>query len=257
MGYTPDSQIELKSSDEVKKLREAGKLLATIVNKLIQQIKPGVITKSLDTIAYQLILESNAQPSFLGYRGFPATLCTSINEEIVHGIPSERKLKSGDLLSLDMGLSKDGFYSDMAVTVPVGDVREDSIKLIEVTQKALHIGIENMCLGNRLGDISSSIQRYVESFGYSVVREYSGHGIGRLMHEPPQVLNYGKSGTGPRLKVGMVFAIEPMVNEGDWKTKVLDDEWTVVTLDGSRSAHFEHTVALTENGPEILTLLPN
>lgn len=253
MVFKNDSQIELKSASEIAKLRVAGKLLGSILPKVISHVRPEVTTKYLDKIAQKMITEENAIPAFLGYRGYPATLCVSINEEIVHGIPSERKLKEGDIVSIDVGLIKDGFYSDMAVTVPVGNVDEKALRLMSATKESLYKGIEQCIPGNRLGDLSSAIQTCAESYGFSVVREYTGHGIGRSMHEAPQILNYGKPGTGARLKAGMVFAIEPMVNEGDWRTVVLDDDWTVITADGLRSAHFEHTVLITDNGPEILT----
>lgn len=248
-----DNQIELKSPAEIDKMRIAGRILSNVAKKIIPIVNPGITTLHLDNIAYKLITEAGAKPAFLGYRGFPATLCTSIDDEVVHGIPSERKLRNGEILSIDFGLIKDGFYSDMAISLPVGEVDEAGMNLLRVTREALYKGIEQMKSGNRLGDISSAIQQHAESHGFSVVREYCGHGIGRVMHEPPQILNYGNPGTGPRLKVGMVFALEPMVNEGGWKTAVLEDEWTVVTMDGLRSAHFEHTIYIGDNGPEIIT----
>ncbi len=253
MIYRGDSQIEIKTASEIDKMRKAGSLLAKVAKEIVRRVEPGISTISLDRTAYNMIIEARAEPAFLGYHGFPATLCTSVNDEIVHGIPSERKLKLGDIISIDLGLIKDGFCADMAISLPVGDIDEKGLKLLTATEISLYKGIEKCICGNRLGDISNAIQESAESYGFTVVREYSGHGIGRSMHEPPQILNYGKAGTGPRLKSGMVFAIEPMVNEGDWRTAVLDDDWTVVTIDGSRSAHFEHTVYISDNGPEILT----
>lgn len=255
MIYRPDQQIELKSTEEVQKMRIAGKLLSYVVMEIIPLVKPGVTTIELDKLAYKIITDAEAKPAFLGYHGYPATLCTSINEEIVHGIPSERQLKDGDIISIDVGLIKSNFYSDMAITLPVGDVDAEGLHLIKVTKESLYKGIDKMRVGNRLGDISAAVQDHVESFEYSIVRDYSGHGIGRALHESPQILNYGRAGTGPRLKVGMVFAVEPMVNEGGCQTKVLDDDWTVVTIDGMRSAHFEHTIYIGEDGPEILNPL--
>ncbi|MCD6384142.1 type I methionyl aminopeptidase [Candidatus Sumerlaeota bacterium] len=246
--------IELKTAEEIELMKEAGQILREILDEVVRHVKAGVSTAELDKLAFELIKEAGCVPAFLGYRGYPATLCTSINEEVVHGIPSpERRLKEGDIISLDIGLAKNGFFADKAVTVGVGKIDDLSRRLLEVTEQALYIGINEARVGNRVGDISASIQEFVESHGFNVVREYSGHGIGRNLHEPPQVLNYGKRGSGPRLLSGMTIALEPMVNVGDWRTIRLPDKWTVVTADNLRSAHFEHTIAITDKEPLILT----
>jgi len=247
------SRIEIKTPREIEKMREAGKLLREVFRVLEANVRPGITTGELDQIAYKLIRDAGALPAFLGYHGYPATLCTSVNEEIVHGIPGKRILKEGDIIAIDCGLILGGFYADSAYTFPVGSVSEIAHRLIEVTRNALEAGIREMRPDNRLGTLSAAIQKVVEDAGFSVVREYTGHGIGRAMHEPPQILNFGVAGTGLRLRPGMVFAIEPMVNVGTWKTRVLDDDWTVVTADGSLSAHFEHTIAVTDEGPLVLT----
>lgn len=247
------SRIEIKSPKEIDLMRAAGKLLRAVFSELEKAVQPGVTTGELDQLARKLIEEAGAIPAFLGYQGYPATLCTSVNEEIVHGIPGKRQLREGDIVAIDCGLILGGFYADCAYTYPVGKVAPLAARLIEVTRRALEAGISEMRPANRLGTLSAAIQKVVEDAGFSVVREYTGHGIGRALHEPPQVLNFGTPGTGLRLRAGMVFAIEPMVNVGTWKTRVLDDDWTVVTADGSLSAHFEHTVAVTENGPLVLT----
>jgi len=247
------SRIEIKSPAEVAKMKAAGQLLRAVFVELEKNVVPGITTGELDRLARKLIEDAGAVPAFLGYQGFPATLCTSVNEEIVHGIPGRRVLKEGDIISVDCGLVLGGFYADSAYTFPVGTVSETATRLIETTRRALEAGIKEMTPDNRLGTLSSAIQKVIEDAGFSVVREYTGHGIGRALHEPPQVLNFGTPGTGLRLRPGMVFAIEPMVNVGTWKTRVLDDDWTVVTADGSLSAHFEHTVAVTDNGPLVLT----
>lgn len=244
----------IKSPEELEFLRRAGRELARIREAVVEMVAPGVSTESLDQAARSRMEKIGATPAFLGYHGFPATICASINAEIVHGIPSgKRRLEEGDLVSIDMGLILDGFYSDTAVTVAVGAVSSEADALIEVTRRGLDAGIGAFQLGNRLGDISAAIQAVGEGAGYGVVREYTGHGIGREMHEDPRIKNFGQAGTGMRLRKGMVFALEPMFNLGSWGTVVLDDKWTVVTDDGSLSAHFEHTVALTDEGPEILT----
>ncbi len=247
------SRIEIKSPAEIEKMRKAGKLLRAVFAELEQHVKPGITTRELDSLARKLIEDAGAIPAFLGYQGYPATLCTSVNEQIVHGIPGARVLREGDIISIDCGLVLGGFYADSAYTYPVGCVSELAARLIEVTRNALEAGIREMRPDNRLGTLSAAIQKVVEDAGFSVVREYTGHGIGRAMHEPPQVLNFGTPNTGLRLRPGMVFAIEPMVNVGTWKTRVLNDDWTVVTADGSLSAHFEHTVAITDDGPQVLT----
>lgn len=238
---------------EMAVMREAGKIVATILEILSKQVKPGMKTKELDVIAAREAKKRGAKPSFKGYRGFPANLCVSVNDEIVHGIPGKRKLREGDIVSLDFGVIYNGFQGDAAVTVGVGKINEKAKKLIETTEGALEAGISAAHSGARLGDISAAIQHYAESRGYSVVREYTGHGIGREMHEEPQIPNFGLPGSGPVLKKGMTLALEPMVNVGDWRTRVGADLWTVSTADGSLSAHFEHTIAVTDGEPEVLT----
>lgn len=248
------AHIELKSRAEIASMKKAGAILREVRERLGDHVKPGVTTLQLDRVAKRLLDERGAVPAFLGYQGFPGTLCTSVNEEVVHGIPSaKRVLKEGDILSLDIGLVKDGFYSDTAVTYPVGKIDEESARLIRVTEQSLELAIRYLMPGKRLGDMAAAVQQFVESNGYSVVRDYAGHGIGRQLHEEPRIPNYGKAGRGVRFQAGMVVAIEPMVNAGTQKTKVLGDQWTVVTADGKRSAHAEHTVAITEDGPMILT----
>ena len=238
---------------EMAVMREAGKIVATVLEILSKQVKPGMKTKELDVIAAREAKKRGAKPSFKGYRGFPANLCVSVNDEIVHGIPGKRKLREGDIVSLDFGVIYNGFQGDAAVTVGVGKINEKAKKLIETTEGALEAGISAAHAGARLGDISAAIQHYAESKGYSVVREYTGHGIGREMHEEPQIPNFGLPGSGPVLKKGMTLALEPMVNVGDWRTRVGADLWTVLTADGSLSAHVEHTIAITDGEPEVLT----
>ena len=218
-----------------------------------EQAKPGITTLELDRTAEEYIRAQGAVPAFKGYNGFPATLCTSVNEQVVHGIPGLRSLESGDIISIDCGALIDGYFGDAAVTLPIGEVGEDLQKLLKVTEESLFLGIAQAKLGNRLYDVSYAVQTHVEANGFSVVRDYVGHGIGRAMHEDPQIPNFGKPGRGPRLEVGMALAIEPMVNMGTYEVQTLKDHWTVVTKDSRSSAHFEHTVAITENGPEILT----
>jgi len=229
-------------------------LVAQTLEALKGLISPGVTTEELDRFAEEFIRERGGIPAFKGYRGYPKTLCVSVNEEVVHGIPDKRRLKEGDIVSLDLGVVIDGYYGDAAITVAVGEVSEVAKRLIKVTEEALYKGIEQARPGNRLTDISHVIQRHVEEAGFSVVREFVGHGIGRQLHEEPQVPNFGPPNRGPLLEVGMVLAIEPMVNAGTWQVRISKNGWTVVTADGSLSAHFEHTVAITSNGPEILTL---
>ena len=254
MSFYEDNRIEIKSTAEVEIMRTAGRMLREILDELGSIIKPGMSTWDLEERARILFKKNNVQPAFLGYQGFPAALCTSINQEVVHGIPSPRRaLKSGDLLKVDAGLNYQGFYSDSARTFPIGEVDAEAKRLLETAEQALWKGIEKAVPGNRLFDISSAIQSQAENAGFSVVREYTGHGIGRRLHEPPQIPNFGKPGKGPRLRKGMVFAIEPMVNAGGFETRVLPDEWTVETADGLLSTHFEHTVAILEEGPEVLT----
>lgn len=246
--------IVIKTEDELALMREAGRIVAVTLAALRQEVRPGVSTADLDKIAYDMALRHGAMPSFLGYNGYPASLCASINEEVVHGIPSQaRVLKDGDLISLDFGVIYKGLQGDAAITVPVGAVGKVAERLIAVTEQSLREGIKQVRAGNRLSDISAAVQRYVESHGFSVVRQYVGHGIGRAMHEEPQIPNFGSPGRGPVLKPGMVFALEPMVNVGTYLTRVLGDNWTVVTEDGNLSAHFEHTVAVTGGEPEVYT----
>lgn len=242
-----------KTPEQIERMRRAGKALAEIHKEIESAIQPGVPIKDLDQLAERSIRLRGAVPSFLGYRGFPATICASLNEVVVHGIPNGRRLEEGDIFSVDLGLILDGWHADRAHTYPVGQIDEKTQKLLDVTERSLRAGIEKCRPGNHLSDISHAIQQDVEREGFSIVREYAGHGIGRDMHEDPQVTNYGPPGRGPLLEAGMVFAIEPMVNAGTWETKLLNDGWTVVTADGSLSAHFEHTVAVTEDGPVVLT----
>lgn len=247
--------IQLKSPDEIAKMRLSNRLVAQVVQALSEQVKPGVTTLELDRQAEEMIRGAGGQPAFKGYQGFPATVCASVNEQVVHGIPNREPLKSGDILSLDVGVRLDGFFGDMAVTLPVGRISDEAQRLLETTQRALHEAIEQMRDGNRLGDVSHAIQTCAESRGYNVVTKFVGHGIGRTLHEAPQVPNFGRPGTGQRLYVGLVLAIEPMLNCGTGDVEVLDDNWTVVTKDHRLSAHFEHTVAITEAGPEVLTVV--
>lgn len=248
--------ITLKSPTELARMRQAGRIVAEVLAVLQQKIKPGINTAELDELAYQIITKHKAIPSFKGYRGFPASLCVSINEEVVHGIPNKKRyLKEGDIVSFDVGAIYEGYHGDAAVTVGVGEIPEAAKELLAVTAGTLAAGIAQSRAGNRTGDVSWAIQDYAESRGYSVVREYTGHGIGRQMHEDPQIPNYGQPKRGILLKPGMTVALEPMVNQGDWRTRVLADNWTVVTKDGKLSAHFEHTIAVTGNEPEILTRL--
>lgn len=248
--------IVIKTADELALMRKAGQIVALTLEALRKEVRPGISTAELDAIAHDLALRHGATPSFLGYNGYPASLCASINEEVVHGIPSrQRVLREGDVVSLDFGVIYRGLQGDGAVTVPVGRISPLAERLIAVTRQALAEGIEQVRAGNRLSDISHAIQKYVEAHGFSVVRQYVGHGIGRAMHEEPQIPNFGLPGRGPLLKPGMVFALEPMVNVGGYSTRVLADDWTVVTEDGSLSAHFEHTVAVTDGEPEVFTTL--
>jgi methionyl aminopeptidase len=247
--------IILKSEEEIATMRQAGRIVAAVLEVLKTRVKPGMRTEELDVIAVKELNKLGAKPSFKGYHGYPANLCVSVNDEIVHGIPGKRVLKDGDIVSLDFGAIYNGFQGDAAVTVGVGKISPEAKRLIETTEGALKAGIEAGHAGGRMGDISAAIQDYAESRGYSVVREYTGHGIGREMHEDPQIPNYGLKGEGPVLKKGMTFALEPMVNIGDWHTKEGNDHWLVSTADGSLSAHFEHTVAVTNGKLEVLTVL--
>ena len=247
--------IVLKSQDEIKKMSESCRIVAEVLEGIRKNIVPGVSTKELDEFAESYILSKGARPAFKGYRGYPSSVCTSVNEQVVHGIPSGKKLRAGDIISLDIGVYYKGFYGDAAVTIPVGSVSNQAKKLLSVTEAALAAGMKNAAVGNRLSDISHAIQTQVESEGFSVVRSFVGHGIGRELHEEPQIPNYGKSGEGPELMEGMTLAIEPMVNAGSWEVIILNDGWTAVTKDRSLSAHYEHTLAITKNGPSILTKL--
>ena len=244
----------LKTGLELQAMREAGRVVAFAVRKAFDALEQGITTRELDAIARGAIESEGAKPGFLGLYGFPATACVSINEEIVHGIPGDRIVRSGDLVTLDCGAIVDGYNSDHAITEVVGDSTREKDDLIDTTRKSLETGIKAARYGNRIGDVSSAIEGYVVPRSYELVREYVGHGVGKRLHEPPQVPNFGKSGQGLELQVGLVLAIEPMVNVGGWQTRILDDEWTVVTADGSLSCHFEHTVAITEDGPQVLTV---
>lgn len=245
----------IKSQREIELIRSAGRVVAECLQMLRELAHPGVTTRELDEAAERYILKAGCQPAFKGYQGFPATLCTSVNEQVVHGFPSGYQLKSGDLLSLDVGAIYKGYYGDGATTVLIGDVSERHRLLARITEEALYIGIAQTRAGNRLGDVSHAIQAHVEKHGFAVVRDFVGHGVGAQMHEDPQVPNYGPAGQGLLLKEGLVLAIEPMVNEFTPRVRILKDKWTAVTADGGYSAHFEHTIAITRSGPEILTRL--
>ncbi|MCG0277398.1 MAG: type I methionyl aminopeptidase [Thermanaeromonas sp.] len=247
--------IILKGRREIELMRRAGRVVAEVLAILEEHIAPGVTTLELDRIAEEALIRRGAIPAFKGYRGFPASICVAVNQEVVHGIPGLKRLVEGDIISIDIGAVIEGYYGDAAATFPVGSVDEEKERLLKVTQEALWQGIKQAVVGNRLSDISHAIQTHVESNGFSVVRDYVGHGIGQNMHEDPQVPNFGPPGRGPRLRPGMTLAIEPMVNAGTHEVITLPDGWTVVTADGKPSAHFEHTVAITEEGPYVLTLL--
>lgn len=240
--------------EEISTIRKSNQIVAKILAELGRMIIPGVQTKELDEYAELRVKEMNAIPAFKGYRGYPASLCTSINEEIVHGIPSSRRLRDGDIISLDFGVLYEGYYGDAAVTYPVGEITPKAKKLIKAAEETFYKGMEQMKPGKRISDISFAIQSHVESQGFSVIRAFVGHGIGLSLHEEPQVPNFGPPGRGPKLKSGMVLAIEPMIAMGDWDVEILDDNWTAITRDRSLSAHYEHTVAITQKGPEILSL---
>jgi methionyl aminopeptidase len=245
--------IIVKSEREIATMRQAGRIVASVLEVLKKELRVGMKTKELDGIAARELKRMGASPSFKGYRGFPANLCVSINDEIVHGIPGERIIKEGDIVSLDLGAIYDGFQGDAAISVIMGNGSSQARRLVEASEGALEAGIAAARSGVRLGDISVAIQHYAESRGYSVVREYTGHGIGRQMHEEPQIPNFGRPGEGPEMRKGMTLALEPMVNIGDWRTRVGSDGWAVSTADGSLSAHFEHTIAITDSKPEVLT----
>lgn len=251
--------ITVKSDDELKIMREAGRIVGQTLQKLVETVKPGVTPKELDKIVRNEYARLGVIPTFLGYppgsrNPFPATVCVSVNNELVHGIPGKRPFEEGDIVSIDLGATYKGFVGDSAVTVPVGKITPEAQRLIDVTRESMMRGIAVTKAGNRVGQVSNAIGTYIESEGYGVVREYTGHGVGREMHEEPQVPNFGPADRGPVLRKGMVIAIEPMVTVGDWRTRKYADGWTIGTADGSLCAHFEHTVAVTENGPEILTL---
>lgn len=245
--------VILKLPDEIEKLRKGNRIVAEILGELREKVKPGVATRELEDYCGALCRRKRVKPAFKGYRGYPFALCASVNGEVVHGMPSDRPLLPGDILSLDFGVNYNGYYGDAAITVPVGSVSEEAARLMQVTEAGLYDAIRQARIGNRLGDISAAVQERVEAAGFSVVRDFVGHGIGRNLHEDPQIPNYGIRGRGIELKAGMVLAIEPMVNEGSYEVRVLPDGWTVVTRDGKLSAHFEHSVAITENGPDILS----
>ncbi|MFI5286627.1 MAG: type I methionyl aminopeptidase [Candidatus Dormibacteria bacterium] len=249
--------FRLKRPDEIEKMRVSGKILGACLAQLASSVRAGITTLDLDREAETFIRDHNCIPGFLGYQGFPNSLCVSINEQVVHGIPGPLVIKDGDLVSLDCGLILDGWWADSGLSVACGEASPEVRRLIDTTREALNLGIAAARPGNHIGDIGAAVQKFVESNGYSVVRQYVGHGIGRDMHELPQVPNYGRSGTGNLIKPGYVIAIEPMVNVGRPDTRVLDDDWTVVTSDGKLSCYFEHTVAITESGPEVLTLRPD
>lgn len=247
--------VILKLPEEIEKARASNRIVAEVLNRISEKVKPGVRTKDLDKLAEDIVQKRGAKPAFKGYRGFPHALCTSINEVVVHGMPSERVLVEGDIIGLDFGVYYRGFFGDATITLPVGKVSGKALRLIEVTEKSLYKGIEEATKGNRLGAISAAVQTTVESAGFSVVRDYVGHGVGKNLHEDPQIPNFGKKDRGIELKSGMILAIEPMVNEKTFEVKVLPDGWTVVTADGGLSAHFEHSVAITDDGPDILSKL--
>jgi methionyl aminopeptidase len=247
--------VIFKSQDEIDKIRRASKIVAKTLAVLETHVQPGITTRELDSIAESEIRKAGAVPAFKGYRGFPATLCVSVNEEVVHGIPSNRTLKEGDIVGLDLGCIVEGFYGDAARTYAVANITPAARRLLDITEESLMIGIDQARPGNRIGDIGYAVQAHAESHGYSVVRDFVGHGIGRSLHEDPQIPNYGNRGQGPRIKAGMVLAIEPMVCQGRADVMVLSDNWTAVTRDRSLAAHFEHSVAITEDGPVILSQL--
>jgi len=242
-----------KSQKEIDKMRASGQLVGRVLQELRAMAAPGVTTLEIDRAAERMIRDAGAYPTFKGYNGFPFSICASVNEQVVHGFPSEYELKEGDIFSIDVGATLDGFVGDTATTVAIGKVDEDRAQLMRITEECLQLAIDQCLAGNHLGDIGFAVQSHAEAHGYSIVRDYVGHGIGRRMHEDPQIPNYGKPGKGPKIKKGYVFALEPMVNMGSLHTKTLADGWTVVTVDGQPSAHFEHTVAITEEGPEVLT----
>jgi methionyl aminopeptidase len=245
-----------KSRKELDKMRASGRLVGQVLQELRQMVEPGITTLEIDAAADKMIRDAGAYPTFKGYNGFPFSICASVNEQVVHGFPSRYELKEGDIFSIDVGVTLDGFVGDTATTVPVGNISEELQRLIRVNEECLELAILQCRAGNHIGDIGATVQQHAEAHGFSVVRDYVGHGIGRRMHEDPQIPNYGTRGKGPKIKNGYAFAIEPMINIGSHHTKLLKDGWTVVTLDGRPSAHVEHTVAVTEEGPEVLTRVP-
>lgn len=245
--------INIKTPDQINIMRQGGHKLALIRDELATLVKSGITTKYLDEIAHKQILEAGGTPSFLDFEGYPASICTSVNEEVVHGIPSQRALKNGDIIGIDVGMKYKGFHNDTAITVPVGNITEEQKKLLEVTKNSLQKGIQQIKEGAYLGDIQNAIESEINKYNYGIVRELTGHGVGRELQEEPAIPNYGEKGTGPILKTGMVLAIEPMVTLGTWKINILSDGWTIVTADNSDCAHFEHTVAVTKNGHIVLT----
>lgn len=247
--------IILKNENEIALMREGNRILARLLQHLKDMIRPGITTLEMDQEAEVFIRSHGAVPAFKGYRGYPATLCTSVNEEVVHGIPGSNTLQDGDIISIDVGALYEGFYSDAARTFPVGNISRQAQELIDVTKKSLEAGISQAVPGNRISDISAAVQKVVETAGFSVVRDFVGHGVGKNLHEPPQIANFGKRGKGPLIQEGMTFAIEPMVNQGSWEVKIESDGWTVITADGSLSAHFEDSIAVTKNGPVVLSAL--
>lgn len=247
--------IVCRSKAEIEKLRRSGRMVREVLEEVRTRVQPGVKTIELEAFVERRLAELGTRPAFKGYRGYPCCLCASVNDEVIHGIPSGRRLEEGDILSLDLGVVLDGYYGDSAITVPVSEIPDSLSRLLHVTEECLVLAIGKARAGNRVGDISAAVQEHAERNGYSVVREFVGHGIGRALHEEPQVPNYGTPGHGPLLKEGMVIAIEPMLNAGDAAVKIRDDHWTAVTADGGRSAHFEHMVAITSNGADVLTRL--
>lgn len=245
--------IDLKSQEEIEKMAQSCRIVAKTLDAIKDVVKPGKTTEEIEKYADKYVREHDAVPAFKGYRGFPASICASVNNEVIHGIPSRRVLKEGDIIGIDLGVFKDGFYGDAAYTFPVGKIHPDAEKLLRITEEALYIGIEHARIDKRVSDISYAIQTHIESNGFSIVRAFVGHGIGRDLHESPHIPNFGQPGRGPRLKPGMTLAIEPMVNQGNYDVMILDDGWTAVTKDGKLSAHFEHTVLVTEDKPRILT----
>jgi len=244
-----------KSQKELEKMRAAGQLVGRVLLELRRMVTPGMTTLEVNDAADKMIRDAGAYPTFKGYNGYPFSICASVNEQVVHGFPSKYELKDGDIFSIDVGATLGGFVGDTATTIPVGKVSDDLLKLIKVAQECLEFAIEKCRDGNHVGDIGYAVQKHAEAHGYSIVRDYVGHGIGRKMHEDPQIPNYGTPGRGPKIKKGYVFAVEPMINVGSHHTKTLKDGWTVVTVDGRPSAHVEHTIAITEEGPEVLTLI--